>query len=81
MLSSNASVLCFLSIVLQFEGWNVHGFPFYFQDLSIPDAEAPLPQGGQNTNKISPNMMSEIIDLLDKMRDPFETLIRELTGM
>jgi UDP:flavonoid glycosyltransferase YjiC (YdhE family) len=60
--------------------WNDPGFPLYFQDLSIPDAEAPLPLGRQNTNKISLDMIPKIFDLLEQMRDPLEVLMRELIG-
>jgi len=76
-LTSNLEIL---RPLVQEQGWNHDALPFYFQDLSIPDTEAPLPPGRQNTNKISLDMMPKLFDLLDKMRDPFEVLMKELTG-
>lgn len=76
-LTSNLEIL---RPLVQEQGWNHDALPFYLQDISIPDTEAPLPPGRQNTNKISHDMMPKLFDLLDKMRDPMEILMRELTG-
>lgn len=76
-LTSNLEIL---RPLVQGQGWNQDALPFYFQDLSIPDTEAPLPPGRQNTNKISQDMIPKLFDLVEKMRDPFENLMRELTG-
>lgn len=74
------SNLDILRSLVEGERWNDHAFPLYFQDLSIPDAEASLPPGRQNTNKISPDMIPKIFDLLEQMRNPLEALMRKLTG-
>lgn len=66
--------------LVQGQGWNHDGLPFYFHDFSIPEAESPLPPGRQNTNKISHDMVPKLFDLLDKMRDPLEILLKELAG-
>lgn len=77
-LPSNLNILRRL---VEGQGWKGHGFPLYFQDLAIPDAEAPLPASGHDTNKISHDTVPNTrFDLLEQMRDPFEALMRELTG-
>jgi hypothetical protein len=52
--------------------------PVYFQDISVP--ESPLPPDLQNLNKISREIVPNIIDLIHKMLQPFEGLMAELRG-
>jgi len=58
------------------EGWE--DLPVYFQDISVP--ESSLPTGRQNVNNISPDMLPLIFDLIQKMQNPLEALMAELTG-
>lgn len=61
----------------QLQEWKLD-LPIHFQDLSVPDS--PLPPGSQNVNNISRDMMPLIFGLIQKMQEPLEALMAELTG-
>lgn len=58
------------------QGWE--DLPIHFQDLSVPDS--PLPEGSQNVSNISRDMLPLIYGLIQKMQEPLEALMAELTG-